>query len=115
MLTRRIVGQVLPPTVWPIALVAACVLGELAILRVGIDDLDEGYFAQQATRVFHGEVPFRDFETLYSPGLVYLHAAIFAAMGGPSLVAMRALSLLARAGLAVLLVVLTQRHVRHPL
>src|SRR5437870_8701648 len=97
-----------------LGLIAACLVAELLVLRVGIDDLDEGYFAQQATRVFHGEVPFRDFETLYSPGLVYLHAAIFATIGGPSLVAMRALSVLARAGLALLLAVLAEPHVRHP-
>src|ERR1043166_7600215 len=109
------VDQVLPRKVWPIIVVAAGLLCELAIVRVGIDDLDEGYFAQQATRVLHGQVPFRDFETLYSPGLVYLHASLFAATGGPSLIAMRAVALAARALLALVLVTLTLPFVRHPL
>src|SRR5439155_15420113 len=68
-----------------------------------------------AVRILHGQVPFRDFETLYSPGLVYLHAALFAATGGPSLLAMRALSLVARAALGLLLFVLARRVVGRPL
>ena len=52
------------------------------MLRVGIDDLDEGYFVQQGARVLHGQVPYRDFLSLYTPGLAYLHAALFWALGG---------------------------------
>src|SRR4051794_17785239 len=115
MLTRRIVDKLLPRKVWPIIVVAAGLLCELAILRVGIDDLDEGYFVQQATRLLHGQVPYRDFETLYSPGLVYLHAALFAWLGGPSLLAVRAIALVARAGVAFVLVGLTLPFVRRPL
>ncbi len=92
----------------------ACLAAELVVLRVGIDDLDEGYFVQQAARVAHGQVPYRDFQTLYSPGLVYLHAALFDALGGPSLVGARALALAARAGLALLLYGLTRPLVRRP-
>lgn len=83
------------------------------MLRIGIDDLDEGYFVQQASRVLHGQVPFRDFETLYSPGLVYLHAGIFAALGEPSLIAVRIVSFGARAALAMLLVGLAMPPLRH--
>jgi 4-amino-4-deoxy-L-arabinose transferase-like glycosyltransferase len=95
-------------------LILACVAAEAAVLRVGIDDLDEGYFVQQAARVLHGQVPYHDFETLYSPGLVYLHAALFAAVGGPSLMVARAVSLACRAALALLLFALTRPLVRRP-
>src|SRR5437870_13884085 len=98
-----------------LGLIAACLVAELLVLRVGIDDLDEGYFAQQATRVLHAQVPFRDFETLYSPGLIYLHAALFALFGGPNVLAMRALALLARAGLSLAMYVMARPPVRKPL
>jgi 4-amino-4-deoxy-L-arabinose transferase-like glycosyltransferase len=83
------------------------------VLRVGIDDLDEGYFAQQAVRVLHGQVPYREFATLYTPGLAYVHAGMFAVLGGPSLVEMRMLALAARAGLALLLFALARPLMRN--
>src|SRR5579864_5930347 len=106
ILTRRM------HQVWPIGLLMAALAVEAGMLRVGIDDLDEGYFIQQATRVVHGQVPFRDFATLYSPGLVYLHAAVFGVFGGPSLVTARVVSLLARAGLMFGVYALTRPFVR---
>src|SRR5579864_1291473 len=99
ILTRRMVDQILPSKVWPIVLLIGGLLLEAGVLRIGIDDLDEGYFLQQSTRVLHGQVPFRDFETLYSPGLSYLHAAAFLIVGGPSLMAIRVIALAARGGL----------------
>jgi 4-amino-4-deoxy-L-arabinose transferase-like glycosyltransferase len=100
--------------VWAIGLLIACLALEAGMRRVGIDDLDEGYFVQQAARVLNGQVPFRDFSTLYSPGLLYVHAAAFALFGGPSLLTVRALSLIARAALVLLLFVITRRFVRNP-
>jgi hypothetical protein len=104
----------------PLAAILTCVLAEGLALRLGIDDLDEGYFVQQATRVLHGQVPYRDFETLYTPGLVYLHAALFSiqsavlgVVGGANLVGPRVLALLARAALALLLYALARPLVRH--
>src|SRR5919205_1981255 len=85
MLTRRI-GE--PPLLVGSLLLLAVAL-EAATLWVGIDDLDEGYFAQQAARVLHGQVPYRDFDSLYAPALVYVHAALFSATAGPSLISMR--------------------------
>src|SRR5579864_8040027 len=108
ILTRRM------HQVWPIGLLMAALAVEAGMLRVGIDDLDEGYFIQQATRVLHGQVPFRDFATLYSPGLAYLHALVFAATGGPSLLAVRVVSLLARAALVMALFGITRHFVRNP-
>jgi hypothetical protein len=115
-LTRRILDLVLPAsTVWPIALVVAALACEAATLHRGIDDLDEGYFVQQAVRVFHGQVPYRDFESLYSPGLAYVHAGLFAITGSPSLLAPRVLALAARAAIAVLLYVMARPLVRRPI
>jgi 4-amino-4-deoxy-L-arabinose transferase-like glycosyltransferase len=100
-----------------LGLVAIVILlaAELAVLRVGIDDLDEGYFVQQGARVLAGQLPYRDFATLYTPGLVYLHAALFWALGGPYVIAPRALALLTRAALALLLFVMARPLVRNPL
>ena len=77
------------------------------MLRVGIDDLDEGYFAQQATRVLHGQIPYRDFDSLYTPGLLYLHAGLFALLGGPSLIVLRVVALAGRIGMVGLTYALT--------
>jgi hypothetical protein len=103
------------PAALALGLIGACLLGEAAVLRTGIDDLDEGYFVQQAARVLHGQVPYRDFQTLYTPGLITLHALVFGALGGPYVMAPRALALLARAALASALYVLTRPVVRRPL
>ncbi|MCA1644311.1 MAG: hypothetical protein LC797_02195 [Chloroflexi bacterium] len=84
-----------------IGALGGCLAIDVALLRIGLDDLDEGYFAEQAVRVLHGNLPYRDFESLYTPGLLYLHAWLFAATGGPSIVGPRVASLVARALLAV--------------
>ena len=102
------------PATFGLGLIAACVIAEAAALRIGIDDLDEGYFVQQAARVLHGQIPYRDFQTLYTPGLVTLHALMFWAFGGPYILAPRALALVARAALAFALYAMTRPLVRRP-
>jgi hypothetical protein len=122
-LTRRILVHILSRQHYhrrvqvklSIGLIVACVVAEAAVLHVGIDDLDEGYFVQQATRVLHGQIPYRDFETFYTPGLAYLHAAMFWVLGGASLVGPRVVALLARAILALLLFALARPLLRNPL
>ena len=101
--TSGLAGLVRPgvPGVLALGLIAACLIVDRSMLRVGLDELDEGYFADQATRVLHGQLPYRDFENLYTPGLVYLHAWLFGVLGGPSLIGMRLASLAARAGVGV--------------
>jgi len=99
--------------VWPVAAIAAVLALEALALRIGIDDLDEGYFAQQTWRVLHGQVPFRDFDSLYTPGLLYVHAAVMTFM--PHLLALRALSMLFRIAAAALLYVLARPVVAAPL
>ena len=83
------------------AAIVACLIADARLLRVGLDELDEGYFAEQAARVLRGEVPYRDFESLYTPGALYLHSLVFAASGGPTLVGLRLTSLAARGLVAV--------------
>jgi hypothetical protein len=85
------------------------------VLRMGIDDLDEGYFVQQGLRVLHGQVPYQDFQSLYTPGLAYVHAALFGLVGGPFLLAPRVLALAARAALALLLYVVARPLLHRPL
>ena len=89
------------------------VAAEIVLLPLGIDDLDEGYFAELASRVVRGQMPYRDFEALYTPGLLYLHAMAFAALDEPSLLAMRVLGVCFRAGLVLMLLVMTLPLVPH--
>jgi hypothetical protein len=107
------VDLALPPTVWPVGVLIVCLILEAGVLHFGVDDLDEGYFMQQGARVLHGQVPYRDFVTLYTPGLAYAHAALFIVTGRPALEEARALSLVARAGLALLLFALARPFVRN--
>lgn len=95
----RLPGRFTRGDVVALAAILALLLAELAILHVGVDDLDEGYFAAQAARVIAGQVPYRDFDSFYTPGLLYLHALLFSLAGGPFVMLPRALSLVARAAL----------------
>jgi hypothetical protein len=74
---------------------------DLALIRFGLDAQDEGYFVEQATRVLHGQVPYRDFDSLYTPGLLYVHAAVLSIFGGSPLIDLRAVGLISRVVLAV--------------
>ncbi len=69
---------------------------ELMLVRVGLDAADEGYFIEQATRVVRGQLPYRDFDSLYTPALLYVHAAILRVFLGSPLVDLRTVGLLAR-------------------
>jgi hypothetical protein len=89
------------PLLIALAAIGACVLVDAALVRIGLDELDEGYFAEQAARVLHGELPYRDFESLYTPGVLYLSSWIFAAAGGPTLIGLRLASLAIRALVAL--------------
>jgi hypothetical protein len=89
------------PTWLGLGAILSCLAADAALLKVGLDELDEGYFAEQAARVLRGELPYRDFDALYTPGLLYLHTALFTAAGRPDLVALRLVALLGRAALAL--------------
>jgi len=83
-----------------IACLLALLGAELLLIRIGLDVQDEGYFVEQANRVLHGELPFRDFDSLYTPALLYIHALLFGAVGDAQVLAVRAVGLLSRALLA---------------
>jgi len=85
-----------------------CLALELSVLSFGLDDLDEGYFLEQASRVVAGQVPYRDFESLYTPGLTYVHAAVFAAAGEPAIILMRGVAWLGRAAEVALMYALAR-------
>lgn len=84
-----------------VAVLVGALAIDLALIRVGLDPQDEGYFLEQATRVLHGQLPYRDFDSLYTPGLLYAHALLLQVFGGPNILILRAVGLAARAGLAL--------------
>jgi Dolichyl-phosphate-mannose-protein mannosyltransferase len=92
--------------------VALAGLGIFAIYawagRYWIDLTDEGYFLYLASRVHQGDLPYRDFETYYTPGIFYLYAATFE-LFGVSIVPVRVLMAGLRAVCAVLLYGITRR------
>lgn len=49
--------------------------------RFSTRDLDEGIILQAAERVLRGQIPYRDFFLFYTPGSVYLQAALFKVFG----------------------------------
>jgi hypothetical protein len=86
---------------WPYVLIAVVVFGAYAWTgQYWLDVVDEGYFLDLAARVERGQVPYRDFDTYYSPGIFYLFAGIFQVFGESvwpirlALAAMRALSIM---------------------
>ena len=42
---------------------------------------DEGTFSQSATRILDGQLPHRDFTEIYTGGLAFLNAGVFAVFG----------------------------------
>jgi hypothetical protein len=81
----------------------AVLFADLVLIRFGMDAQDEGYFLEQATRVLQGQVPYRDFDSLYTPGLLYVHAALLSLFGGSPLIDVRVVGLLSRVVLGVAL------------
>ncbi len=49
--------------------------------NIGYNIYDDGIAAFGASRVLHGEMPYRDFWTCYAPGNFYLEALLFRAFG----------------------------------
>lgn len=90
-------------------------LGALALLMaynwlayVWIDLIDEGYFLELAQRVMRGAIPYRDFDTYYTPAVVYLHALTFWLSGEQSVIPVRLILAVVRTLIAVLLYVLAR-------
>ncbi len=76
--------------------------------RYWVDLTDEGYFLALADRVRGGELPYRDFDTYYTPGIFYLYAAALD-LFGPSILTVRDLMAGVRTACALLLYGLTRR------
>jgi hypothetical protein len=76
--------------------------------RYWVDLTDEGYFLYLASRVYQGDLPYRDFDTYYTPGVFYLYAAAFK-LFGVSIVPVRVLMCGVRVICALLLYGLTRR------
>lgn len=91
-------------------LIALAVCAGLAVVRpamvIPLNIYDEGIILVGASRVMRGELPYRDFWTVYSPGQFYTLAGLFAVTGKSVLAARywdgltRALIAVALAGLA---------------
>jgi hypothetical protein len=72
------------------ALVAAIAAAAYSVLfdRESTLSYSIGYNLYGAERILGGEVPYRDFHTLYPPGTVYLNSALFRVFGGSLYVAL---------------------------
>jgi uncharacterized membrane protein SirB2/uncharacterized membrane protein (UPF0136 family) len=70
-------------------------------IRIGLSIYDEGVTVYGATRVLGGQIPYRDFWTIYSPGIFYMLAAVFKLFGASILIE-RIFSTLIRCLIAIL-------------
>ena len=91
---------------------ALVLCADLAMVRLGLDPEDEGYFVEQTMRLLQSQLPYRDFDSLYTPALLYIHATIVTVFGGSPIVDLRIVGLLARLVLAVGLYLLCRPVVR---
>jgi Dolichyl-phosphate-mannose-protein mannosyltransferase len=73
-----------------------------------VDLTDEGYFLYLASRVHQGDLPYRDFDTYYTPGVFYLYATAYH-LFGVSIMPVRVLMAAMRVICALLLYGLTRR------
>jgi len=85
---------------------------QLLYLLVGINSIvniyDEGVTVYGATRILEGDVPYKDFWTLYAPGQYYVLAAMFK-LFGTSVLTERLWDTLARLMLAFLVFLLSRK------
>jgi hypothetical protein len=77
--------------IWTLAAAAVAVLAlQLGCMDTALLPYDEGIVLLGADRVLRGDVPYRDFWTLYGPATFYLPAAAFRLFGETVLVELRA-------------------------
>lgn len=88
-------------TLW-LPLASACgALGlSLLLIRIPVSRYDEGFVLLNAARVLDGDVPYRDFWTIYAPGQFYTTAFFFQTIG-ESVLSERVWDTIARALLCV--------------
>src|SRR4029079_17166860 len=74
----------------------------------GFDMTDKGCFLDLASRVQHGQLPYRDFDTYYTPGVFYLNAAVLTVFGS-NVVPARLVMVGVRVACALLVYILARR------
>jgi hypothetical protein len=88
-----------PERLFSLALTGLVFLSGLLILLIPLKTpftfYDEGFAVFNATRILHGDIPYKDFWTLYPPGQFYTLAALFKTLG-TSLIVSRLYDTLAR-------------------
>ena len=76
--------------------------------RLNIDLGDEGYFLDLASRVQAGQLPYRDFDTYYTPGIFYLNSVVLTLFGA-NILPPRLVMAAVRVGCALLAYILARR------
>ncbi len=95
-------------------LVALALVADGHIFRQGLDLLDEGFEYRLASRILHGQVPYRDFFTVVTP-LAFYWQALLIAVFGPGLLVGRVANLGCALATPVLLYVVGRRLAGRPL
>lgn len=106
--TRPSLLQRAAPAAQVILMLALAFVGLLPGLRNILNFYDEGLIVLGAERVLNGQVPYRDFWTMYGPGQLYVLAGLFRIFG-VSIMVERVYDLVVRACLALALYFLTAR------
>ncbi len=104
-------GRRLPSLLTGLVLAALFVFGFWFLtlqLKSGANFYDEGLILLNAERITLGELPYRDFWTLYSPGYFYLLAGVFE-LAGPNMLVARYLDIALRCLLTLEVYVLARR------
>jgi len=95
---------------WPVfTLFGAFLAFLLTMNRIGINTYDEGLALLGAQNVLQGQIPYRDFWTIYPPGGLYFDAALFQVFGSSIFVARMANSIITF--LAVVCIFLITQHI----
>ncbi|MCL5998623.1 MAG: hypothetical protein M1546_21580, partial [Chloroflexi bacterium] len=89
-------------------LFVAAFLCLLPSIRNTLNIYDEGLIVLGAERVLNGQIPYRDFWTMYGPGQIYILAGLFK-LFGVSLITERIYDLIVRSLLALALYLLAAR------
>ena len=76
--------------------------------RLNVDLGDEGYFLDLASRVQAGQLPYRDFDTYYTPGIFYLNSVVLT-LFGTNILPPRLVMAAVRVGCALLAYILARR------
>lgn len=94
---------------WGSMIIALCITAFLIFVHSrGFISYDDGWFVYAASRLIHGEIPYKDFQYLYNPGSLYINAAAFLIFG-ESILSTRIFAFLFSVGMVVMLYLFGQR------